>query len=99
MSETYLKSVYKAMDCIEKIYENLPEGYTLITAADHGGHGRSHGTDCPEDMTIPICFCGPRFTKNRAIPDVSIKDIAVTVADLLGVPKGKEWEGVSVLGR
>jgi len=93
MSETYMGSVHKALGCIEKLYENLPEGYTLIVTADHGGHDRSHGTELPEDMTIPICFCGPRFEKNRALESVSIKDIAVTVAKLLEVPFVREWEG------
>lgn len=93
MSEQYMKSVNKAMGCIERIYRNMPEGYTLITTADHGGHDRSHGTEMPEDMTIPICFCGPRFTAGTALSGVSIKDIAPTVAALLDVPAVREWEG------
>jgi len=95
MSETYLGCVNKAMGLIEKIYRSLPEGYTLITTADHGGHERRHGENIPEDMTIPICFCGPKFEKNKAVANVSIKDIAVTVAKLLDVPPAKEWEGVA----
>lgn len=93
MSETYMKVVYNAMDCIQRVYENLPEGYTLITTADHGGHDRSHGKDIPEDMTIPVCFCGPKFEKNKAIDGVSIKDIPTTIAKLLSVPRVREWEG------
>lgn len=95
MSEQYLRSVNKAIGCIEKIYRSMPEGYTLITTADHGGHDRAHGTDLPEDMTIPICFCGPRFAPGTALEGVSIKDIAPTVAALLGVPAVKEWEGTA----
>lgn len=95
MSETYMGSVHKAMGCIEKVYDNLPEGYTLIVTADHGGHGRSHGENIPEDMTIPICFCGPKFEAGKALEGVSIKDIAVTVTKLLEVPKVKEWEGTA----
>jgi len=93
MSETYMGSVHKALGCIEKLHANLPEGYTLIVTADHGGHDRSHGTDMPEDMTIPICFCGPDFEPGKALENVSIKDIAPTVAKLLGVPSVREWEG------
>ena len=88
-----MKSVYKAMGCIERIYRNMPEGYTLITTADHGGHDRSHGTELHEDMTIPICFCGTHFSSGTTLSDVSIKDIAPTVAALLGVPAVQEWEG------
>ena len=93
MGEDYLKTIHGAFECIQRIYEALPEGYTLITTADHGGHDRSHGHDIPEDMTIPICFCGPAFGKNVALEGVSIKDIATTVAHLLEVPRVKEWEG------
>lgn len=95
MGEEYLAAVRNAWDCIQRVYENLPDGYTLITTADHGGHNRSHGSDCAEDMTIPICFCGPAFAAGTAIEGVSIKDIAPTVAALLEVPPVKEWEGVA----
>ncbi len=93
MSETYLGCVRNALDCIQDVHAHLPEGYTLIVTADHGGHGRSHGANIPEDMTIPVCFCGPRFAPGQTLEGVSIKDVAVTVAALLGVPKVREWEG------
>ena len=67
----------------------------MIVTSDHGGHERTHGEDIPEDMTIPVLFCGPKFEENKALDECSIKDIAVTVADLLEVPKVKEWEGIS----
>lgn len=93
MSEPYMQCLRKAFDCIQRVYENLPEGYTLITTADHGGHGRMHGENIPEDMIIPICFCGPRFEEDKAIKGVSIKDIPTTIAKLLNVPRVREWEG------
>lgn len=95
MSEEYLNAIYNAVDCIEKLYQSLPEGYTLIVTADHGGHDRTHGSELKEDMTIPVLFCGPRFLKGKAIENVSIKDIAVTVAALLNVPPVREWEGTA----
>ncbi len=97
MSETYLKVVNNAVGCIEKLYESLPEGYTLILTADHGGHDRAHGSDIPEDMTIPICCVGPRFEAGTKRDGGSIKDIAVTIAKLLDVPPAKEWEGTSLV--
>lgn len=95
MSEEYLACVRNAWDCIERVFRNLPEGYTLITTADHGGHNRSHGSEMPEDMTIPICFYGPRFAPDTEIEGLSIKDIAPTIAKLLDVPPVEEWEGVA----
>lgn len=93
MSETYLGCVNKAFKCIQMVHESLPESYTLIVVADHGGHDRSHGTDKPEDMTIPVMIAGPAFEKDKELENVSIKDIAPTVVKLLGVTPAKEWEG------
>lgn len=98
MTETYEKSVYKALDCIERIYNSMPEGYSLIILADHGGHERSHGSDMPEDMTIPVCAFGPEFKKGYEFErEVSIKDVAPTVTRLLNVRAPREWEGKSLV--
>lgn len=96
MSETYLHAVNKAMGCIERIVHALPEETTVIVIADHGGHDRCHGTDLPEDMTIPVVIHGSRWQAGRDLGGVSIKDIAPTVAALLGVATGKEWEGTPI---
>ena len=96
MSETYLGCVNKAFKCIEKIDQALPENYTLIVVADHGGHDRSHGTDMPEDMTIPVIIKGPGYEKNKDLGVISIKDVAPTVAKLLSVSPAKEWEGTPI---
>lgn len=94
MSETYEKSVSKALDCIQKVFDNMPEGYSMIILADHGGHERSHGSTMPEDMTIPICAFGPEFSEGRELDGVvSIKDVAPTVAKLLKLHMPREWEG------
>lgn len=94
MSPTYEKSVAKALDCIQRIFERMPQGYSLIILADHGGHERSHGTALPEDMTIPVCAFGPAFKEGREFArEVSIKDVAPTVAKLLGARPAREWEG------
>ena len=97
MSDTYLGCINNAFECIQKLHESLPENYTLIVTADHGGHDRSHGTDLPEDMTIPLFLSGPSFEKNKALENVSIKDVAPTIAKLLGVSPAKEWEGKALL--
>ena len=76
-----------------EIVDSIPADYTVILTADHGGHGRGHGSDDPQDMTIPIVCRGPRFEKGREYPGGSIKDIAPTVAKLLEVAPAKEWEG------
>ena len=67
-------------------------GYT-----DCAGHDRGHGEDIPEDRTIPIVFAGAPFAAGRALEAMTIKDIAPTVLQVLGLPKPTAWEGRSIL--
>ena len=93
MSAAYMEAVQDSWDQVERILEKLPQDYTVIVTADHGGHDRIHGTDLPEDMTIPLFAMGPDFIPGQQLENVSILDIAPTVAALLGVEPGEEWEG------
>lgn len=97
LSEEYQRAVQNSWADIERITNTLPEDYTVIVLADHGGHERMHGTMMQEDMIIPIFLSGPDFKENYELKDVSIKDIAPTVAKLLGAPCAPEWEGKSLL--
>lgn len=93
MTEGYMEAVQDCWDHIERVLEKLPEDYTVFITADHGGHERNHGTDLPEDMTIPLFAMGPNFTPGQQLENVSIMDIAPTVTALLGVEAPEEWEG------
>ena len=96
MSDEYMKTLSTALDCVEKVISILPEDYTLILTADHGGHDRSHGLDIAEDMTIPFFFMGDRFEKGAILVGVSLLDIAPTVTDIIGTFSPREWEGKSL---
>lgn len=96
MGEEYQNALRESWNEIEKIAASLPDDYTVIVTADHGGHERSHGTEMPEDMTIPVILHGSPFEAGKELEQVSIKDIAPTVAALLSVPFAKEWEGRSL---
>lgn len=93
MGPEYMKSLETCWKNIEKIQEALQDEYTIMVTADHGGHDRTHGTELSEDMTIPLFIQGPEFTPGSVIPKANIKDIAPTVAKLLGVQPDEEWEG------
>lgn len=98
MSEGYLACINAAVDNIKRVYEALKDEYTIIVTADHGGHDRCHGTELPEDMTIPMFFMGEAFEPGKELEGVSILDLAPTIVDILGVPRGEEWEGKSLIG-
>ena len=65
--------------------------------ADHGGHDRTHGTEMPEDMTIPLFFYGEDFTPGEIKDDVSLLEIAPTIAAIMGVEPDRDWEGRSII--
>ena len=95
MTQEYLDTVSIAIGNVKRVLETCGDEYTVIVTADHGGHDRSHGTDTKEDMTIPLFFFGKRFTPGKKLENVSILDIAPTIADIMSVPKAPEWEGKS----
>ncbi len=97
MSQEYLHAVNDSWESIEKILNVLSDDDTVIITADHGGHDRIHGTELPEDMTIPLMIKGKDFVAGTKIENANIKDIAPTIAALLGVVPDKEWEGKSLL--
>ena len=93
MSEEYLRRI----DNVKRIIEKFGDEYSVIVMADHGGHDRSHGSTLPEDMTIPLFFYGKDFPKGKVIEDdISLLEIAPTIAKLLGISAEPEWEGKSV---
>jgi predicted AlkP superfamily pyrophosphatase or phosphodiesterase len=97
MGDEYRAAVARCWANIDRIRQALGDDYTVIVTADHGGHGRSHGCDIPEDMTIPVLLQGAAFTPNTATEGINIKDLAPTVATLLGVTPDAEWEGASLI--
>ena len=93
MTREYLAAVRQSFECIKRVVEALPEEYRLIVTADHGGHARSHGTDAPEDMTIPIFLRHSSIAPGELPDGATILDIAPTIAAWLGVPADPDWEG------
>ena len=93
MSEEYMRAVNGSWADIQRITESLPEEYSVIVTADHGGHDRTHGTTLDEDMTIPAFFYRTPLGVGKIDDPVDIKDIAPTVTALLGVEPAEEWKG------
>ena len=96
MSDEYMEAVDKSWNNIHKIINSLPDDYVVIITADHGGHDRVHGSDIPEDMTIPVIIKGEGFNAGEKLENVNIKDIAPTVTSLLDILPDEDWEGKSL---
>ena len=92
MKEEYISSIYRSFDCIERITRAMPEDCLMVLLADHGGHERSHGTDMPEDMTIPLFFYNPAL-RPRLLEKASIIDVAPSIVNAMGVASDPDWEG------
>ena len=97
MGEEYMRSLDNSWENIARIIEALPKDYAVIITADHGGHARTHGTSMPEDMTIPLIFAGAERPHVGDLSNVTILDIAPTVAAITGIVPGADWEGRSLL--
>ncbi len=103
LSQPYLEAVSAADAAIAHVLEKLDsagmlETTAILVTADHGGHGREHGADIPEDMTIPWLLAGPGIQAGYTIHGpVRIIDTAPTSATLLGLPVPAAWQGQPVL--
>ena len=97
MTEEYLRAVSDSWEIIREITDTAGSGYQVLVTADHGGHGRSHGFDCAEDMTIPLLLRGSAFPAGKVLKEASLLDIAPTVAALTGIQPAAEWEGRSLV--
>lgn len=97
MSEPYMGAIDNSWKNIERILMELPENYTVIITADHGGHDRTHGEEIPEDMMIPFFIIGRDFEAGSELQNVNLKDIAPTITTLLEIEPDEEWEGRSLL--
>ena len=66
----------------------------LILSADHGGHGRTHGENIPDDMTIPWVAWGKSVKAGTTLTrPVNTTDTTATALWLLGVPIPAQLDG------
>ena len=101
MSRKQLKTYAKDDKSFGKILEALKkyglyDSTIIIITSDHGGHDTTHGTDLPEDMTIPWIISGPRVQPGQLTTQVYTMDTAATTAYVLGLPIPPEWDGAPV---
>ena len=98
MSDAYLQAICHADQCIQRVLDVLPANSTVVVTSDHGGHEQTHGTDCDEDMTIPLILNGPAIPAGQIIKQsVQITDIAPTITRLFAVKAPEAWIGTPIV--
>jgi arylsulfatase A-like enzyme len=72
--------------------------YSVIVTADHGGHGRDHGSNDPRDVTIPWIAWG-QGVRQGVLDQSTVRtmDTAATVLWLLGLTAQSDWVGQPVV--
>lgn len=101
MSPAYLAAARQVPETIAVIVDALTRMMALdrslvIVTADHGGHGRIHGTADPQDTTIPWLAFGA-VHPGPIVARVVIYDTAATALAALGIPVPSSWQGSPVL--
>jgi predicted AlkP superfamily pyrophosphatase or phosphodiesterase len=101
MSGIYGLAVRQADRAVAEIIDEANDrfgagNYTLIVTADHGGHGRDHGSADPRDTTIPWIVWGKGVQKGAALPAIRTMDTAATAMWMLGIPAPSDWIGKAV---
>ncbi|AFN83910.1 phosphoglyceromutase [Encephalitozoon romaleae SJ-2008] len=95
-------------ECIGSIYKACKSnGYTLIVTADHGNAEKmidEEGNCCKTHTTskVPLIICEgkpgrPSSSWGYIDSNYSLRDVAPTVLEIMGIPKPKEMTGRSVL--
>jgi phosphopentomutase len=70
----------------------------LIVTADHGGHDTTHGSDSPEDTTIPWLAVGPGVPAGVLLTShITTYDTAATALYALNLPIPEGWDGQPVM--
>jgi len=101
MSPEQLSVAYRADEALGMILaeldaRNLRNETLIIVTSDHGGSETGHGSNYPEDMTIPWIVSGPGILPGRLTYPVNTMDTAATAAFVLNLPIPLEWDGVPV---
>jgi predicted AlkP superfamily pyrophosphatase or phosphodiesterase len=93
----YLTAAANADSLVQQVLSVLPSQAPFIVIADHGGHDRTHGIDCPEDKHVPLIIHAPGFEVQWGESTPTLLDIAPTLATLSGVNIPADWEGRSLV--
>jgi predicted AlkP superfamily pyrophosphatase or phosphodiesterase len=101
LSPQQLSVLFRADQALKQLLDELDarglrSETLIIISADHGGHASTHGSNIPEDMTIPWVASGPGIVAKQLTNPIHTMDTAATAAFVLGLETPAEWDGVPV---
>jgi predicted AlkP superfamily pyrophosphatase or phosphodiesterase len=102
MTPEYGRAVLTADGAIDELLDLAQHTYgagqfSVIVTADHGGHGKGHGSKDPRDVMIPWITWGQGVRPGVLDQQpVHTMDTAATVLWLLGLSEQSDWVGEAV---
>ncbi len=98
MSWMYGMAVRQADRAVARVLDAADErfgrgSYSVILTADHGGHGKRHGSTDPLDTTIPWIVWGSGVQPGDTLSGVRTMDTAATAMWMLNVGAPDTWIG------
>jgi arylsulfatase A-like enzyme len=98
MTQEYQDAAAKADRCLERVIDTIADAgkedrTLLLVTADHGGHGRSHGTRLDVDARIPWYAWGAGAQRGRVSRTVNTVDTAATALSALGLERPAGMHG------
>ncbi len=101
MRARYLQAIGRSDRCLTTVMAAIEARadrgrFLVIATADHGGHGRQHGTHAPEDLHIPWVAWGGQVTRGDFPDPVRTVDTAATALAALGIAVPSTYTGRAV---
>ncbi len=102
MSPRYHQAVHRVDRCLGELVQALRmrgdlDRTLLVVTADHGGHGRSHGSERQSDMRIPWIAWGGAARSGARVEHVDTRDTAATIIEALHLARPEGIDGRPVL--
>ena len=98
MSRQYMDAIARTDACLATVMAAVEsradrDRVLVMVSADHGGHGRRHGSHSPLDLHIPWIAWGARVARGDFDAPIRTTDTGVTAMAALGLPIPAELTG------
>lgn len=71
---------------------SIIENWLVLVVSDHGGIGKGHGGQSPEEKTIPFIMWGDTVDNRKIVPFPSQVEVVPTILDHLKVEVPSTWD-------